>query len=544
MGGSLYDPDRMCYAPGTQHRGLDFRLNKEKVSSTFGDPDDPLGTPNWVISLAEAEADAARAREQYAQMLTDAGVSDAEFRALAAYIRDQAQYGVTPTDGDLENFVLSRRPQMPRHPGIIDPRGHYFPGLQAAAWVTPIVPYVEVLAPLALSIALDFVPYLGPIKIVVESIRGKDTITGDEIPLWARLLGPLGLAASNAGKIVKVVGAAARLARATASAAKLRIGVRLLGPLLAIVAHARVPPAEAVRILDRLAQVDIAAARTAKAEAEVAGGVLAFSRAQATTLRGSSALLRAEQIAEMERTQSRMAAAAEGAVPKAPVKGGAAADEALAAETAAGKQRGRRPARRPGGGRPPLDPTRVFNKTIRAGSAALRRLLKRGLSKKWLTAKLKKLLPYRYQMQVTGKDFEYAIMHADGELIQLDGLADSVSKPGKLDIIEAKFGFVEKIEKSGHIAFGDAKIKQLTRLAQFAEANQDEIGKVIVVVGGLKDAERAGKVAKTADEIVETEKALRNVGEAYLNLREALPAKLRKFVEIVDEASEVLAKGK
>ena len=79
------------------------------------------------------------------------------------------------------------------------------PGLTALAPLTPIAPTLAALAPVVLSIALDFVPYLGPIKIIVESIRGKDTITGDSIPTWARVLGPLGLAASNAGKVGKVL---------------------------------------------------------------------------------------------------------------------------------------------------------------------------------------------------------------------------------------------------------------------------------------------------------------------------------------------------
>jgi hypothetical protein len=50
---------------------------------------------------------------------------------------------------------------------------------------------------------------------------------------------------------------------------------------------------------------------------------------------------------------------------------------------------------------------------------------------------------------------------------------------GQAGRIEAKFGFVEKLEDSGHIAFSNEKIERMTRLAQFARANPKEIGKVI-----------------------------------------------------------------
>ena len=66
------------------------------------------------------------------------------------------------------------------------------------------------------------------------------------------------------------------------------------------------------------------------------------------------------------------------------------------------------------------------------------------------------------------------IQHPDGELLQIDGLANSVSSPGKVDLIEAKFGYVTDIERSKHLVFGDRKIYQMERLANFARVNPDE----------------------------------------------------------------------
>lgn len=520
MGELIYEPDRLCHTPGTERRGIDFGLKKEKVASTFGDRDDPL-TTSWMISLAEAEADAARAREQYAQLLLDSGLSAEEFMALAGYIHDQDRYGITPSEDDLENFILRRRPQTVRHPGVIDPRGRYFPGLQAAAFVTPIVPIVDALAGAALSILLDFVPIIGEIKMVVETAIGRDLVTGDKLALWERLLGPIGHAVGHARKIAKGLAAAAKVMRSVATVTRLRVGVRLLAPLLALVAHMKAPPAEVLRIVDRLAQVDVVALRVAKAEAEAArGGALAMSRAQGAALHDASALLRADEVAQVQRGQTRMAAASDGVGPKPPLKGTEAADDVALPAGAGGKGQGRRPGKSGGrAGRTPPDPTRIYNTYIRKGSAAFQHLLKKGMTRQYLTKKQMRGLPYRYQMHVTKQKFEFVTRHR-GKKLQIDGLADSRTSAGKLDIIEAKGGFVDEVELSGHLVYGDKKIDQMQRLAQFAEDNPDQIDKVIIVVGNLTN----------------DKKALIAVGEAYHNLLRAVkPKRLQDLIEIVDE---------
>src|SRR5262245_3176692 len=40
-----------------------------------------------------------------------------------------------------------------------------------------------------LSMGLDFLPGIGTVKGVIEGITGRDLVTGEELPWWARVLG-------------------------------------------------------------------------------------------------------------------------------------------------------------------------------------------------------------------------------------------------------------------------------------------------------------------------------------------------------------------
>jgi Pre-toxin TG len=66
------------------------------------------------------------------------------------------------------------------------------PTFRASGVVEPIYDFLNAAAPYV-SFALDFVPFVGQVKGIAEAVIGRDLITGDEIPNWARgLSGALG----------------------------------------------------------------------------------------------------------------------------------------------------------------------------------------------------------------------------------------------------------------------------------------------------------------------------------------------------------------
>jgi hypothetical protein len=71
----------------------------------------------------------------------------------------------------------------------------------------------------AFSLFLDFFPVIGTIKGAIEAITGRDLITGDELPNWARALGAAAAAIPAARAGWKLVGLGVKVARRAATVA-------------------------------------------------------------------------------------------------------------------------------------------------------------------------------------------------------------------------------------------------------------------------------------------------------------------------------------
>jgi len=295
------EEDRMCYVPGKEPRRVD--------PLTFFQPSQFASLPKSeriVPPLDAVSAEIAQYEQLFSQVLEDSGMSREEFDLLVGYIRDQQAVGYTPSGTDLEAFVLSHRPQKPRFPGTVDVRQYSLWGLR------PLAPLTHPVVVAVVSIAVDFVPILGQIKMVYESVSGRDVITGDALPMWMRILGPLGATIGKAGKAAKAIHAVGKVAHGAA-----RIAIGRIGPIAIVVALANKPPAVALRMIDKIASMDTIAVKAARAEAEaVQGAVLPITKSQSKVLKQVSEILSPDEIASIERAAA--AKAAKPAVVKPP----------------------------------------------------------------------------------------------------------------------------------------------------------------------------------------------------------------------------------
>jgi Pre-toxin TG len=483
--GDLYDTSRMCSAPGTENRGLDLLRLKPATPQNFT----PLtagmvnNIENFLPTQAQIQAELEKSQKEFEALLEDSGITAKEFYGVVGYIRDSRQYGYNPNAQDLENFILSMRPSQPRFPGVVDHRLYHIWGLQGLAFFTnPIVIAV-------IGIAVDFVPILGEIKMIYETISGKDAITGDSIPTWARVLGPLGF-----------------------------------GPIAVFVAVADRAPAEALRMLNNLASMEQTTLKVALAEAEaVKSGALKIGKAQRKALQDVGSLLSAPEVAKIEKQAAKKAAQTLDNGLGGPSKKLPDMPDALPIGETKRTRAPRRPKKTPKP-TPGLKPPREFYKIIKLGYSAYRRLIKRGLQVIPLSDYFKKQDFGIYQIkQAGGRVTEFLGELKDGRKVQIDNLADSTTEAGKLDVIEMKFGNpyidINTIERSGHLRFANSKADQVTRLAKFAAENSGEIGRVKILASNA------------------------TVAEIYLNiLHQHVPANLRKYVDVLDEELNIFTK--
>jgi hypothetical protein len=311
-----------------------------------------------VPSRQQIQAELAGFQSAYKKMLADSGVSEQEFAVLVQYIRETEELNrelkrrnrppIKLTETDLEQRILATRPQAPRFPGTVDTRGYnigLFPRSEIAAEfaVTGVAKFVELLLThpdLLFSLFLDFLPVIGTIKAGIEGITGKDLITGDELPAWARILG-IALAAipgARAGWKLAKFGLAA--ARDVASVAR-----KALAPIAIVVAIAHKTPEEALRLLKTVAELDEAAIKAAKAETAAAGsGSLRVTQLQARAAEDLSKLLSASEISELERAAAQKSATAAGrGVPPEPAQPLPEMPEGLPVGESKGRSAGRRP---------------------------------------------------------------------------------------------------------------------------------------------------------------------------------------------------------
>jgi hypothetical protein len=305
------------------------------------------------------ETDLARFNAEYKQMLADARMTEQEFGILVGYIRETEELNrelkrqnkppITLSETDLEQRILATRPQSPRFPGTLDPKSYtigLIPRTELAAeyigrGLTEFIWYLLTHPDVAFSLFLDFLPVIGTIKGGIEAITGRDLITGDELPTWARALGAAAAAIPAARAGWKLAGLGVKVARRTAAVAS-----KALAPIAIVVALGHTSPAEALRLLKHTAELDETAVKLAYKEAVAAGkGALPATKVQQKIAQDLSKLLPARDVAELERAAASKAAKPVPDVPAPPAKKIPEAPEGLPA----GERRGGRAGRRPKG---------------------------------------------------------------------------------------------------------------------------------------------------------------------------------------------------
>jgi hypothetical protein len=255
----------------------------------------------------KAQADLIQSYAEYKIMLAEAGITEQEFEILVQYIRETSQVNkelkrhnkpeIHPSEMDLEQRILAARPQTPRFPGTLDTRGYnigIIPRTELAGEYigTGVINFTEALIEYfwehpdaALSLVLDFLPVIGELKAGIEAIYGRDLITGEEIPTWARALGATIAVIPAAKGIMKLTSLGGKLVRRAGSM------VRKLAPIAVVAALSYKAPAEAIRLMKNVAELDEAAMKLAKIEADAAKGVLHATELQEKATQEVSKLL-------------------------------------------------------------------------------------------------------------------------------------------------------------------------------------------------------------------------------------------------------------
>jgi len=293
----------------------------------------------------KAQADLIQSYAEYKTMLAEAGITEQEFEILVQYIRETSQVNkelkrhnkpeIRLGEMDLEQRILAARPQTPRFPGTLDTRGYNIgitPRTELAGEYigTGVINFTEALVEYfwehpgaELSLVLDFLPVIGELKAGIEAIYGRDLITGEEIPTWARALGATIAVIPAAKGIMKLTSLGGKLARRAGSM------VRKLAPIAVVAALSYKAPAEAIRLMKNVAELDEAAMKLAKIEADAAKGVLHATELQEKATQEVSKLLTAQEAAELDRRAVRESATPRPDVPAPPAKKLPDAPEAL-----------------------------------------------------------------------------------------------------------------------------------------------------------------------------------------------------------------------
>ncbi|WP_457584821.1 pre-toxin TG domain-containing protein [Ensifer canadensis] len=361
----------------------------------------------------------------------------------------------------------------------------------------------------ALSLALDFMPVIGNIKGLIEAYTGRDLITGDKIPDWARCLNVALAVLPGAGAAWKAIRAGLKAAQRGSKAA-----VKAILPLAMVVAVGRATPAESIQIIKNVASLNETALRTAAKEAEkVGGGVLSASKAQDEAVRELGRVLSADQVADIEKAISQKAAKAPTA--QAPSTARAATGPALpepkpqvpgmpgavpgAGAGGSGGGAGRRPKAKPKG--------RIGPKAL---SAAEKTKAYRDVG--FQRSKMGPNDQYkpwgRYQVTKTGKNYEQSAKLKDGREVRIDDLEINKAAPETLNLVDYKHSkevteiadilkksknkydddFFKELEKSGHWRGFADKIDQFLRQAQLVLENSKSLGQIIIRCSDSKTA--------------------------------------------------------
>lgn len=512
--------DRMCYMPGSGASELDRFLQAAPEAFRLQQKESLLP------SVQAIQAERLRLEAEFKQLLSDSGMNEQEFNVVVGYIREQQVSGYKVNERDIEDRVRALHPPKQKFPGTIDPRGYNI-GLMPRTAIAAEFFYtafrecvkaeniIECFGE-AFSLFLDFVPFVGTAKGLIEAATGRDLITGKEIPAWARVLSA-GLAAipgaRGAWKLTRLgVNAAQKGAKAAAKA---------LAPIALVVALANKTPVDTLQYFKAVAELNETALKVALNETKIAGrGALQITKAQSKAVQDLSRLLSPDDIADIA---SKKAAKPTNIGKPAPTDAGNklpdSPDALPVGDAGRGKRSGRKPKSQPKSKpQPKKSPPQEL-------TPAYKRLEKKIKNKKDLSEYAKAQPSGEYQMKITGVPYEYVGKLDGGGTVAMDGLQKSGVDPKKLDVVDAKWGGFNKQIKpkygdeldandlnallsSGHVLGYHEKIDHLRRLATFALENSKEIGRV--------------KILCNND----------TVAYIYLMVKGALPDKLGKMIDI------------
>jgi hypothetical protein len=498
---------RLCHAPGVSPP----LSESERFTQAIGDVNDAQRSERLralLPSAQEVEAERRSHEAEFEKLLLDAGLTEAEFWVVVEYAGEQFGSGVQVSEQMLEDRIRALRPAPLRFPGTVEVR-RYNVGLAPRTEITAeffLSAAGECLKPenfkdcfgQVLSLALDFVPVIGNIKGLIEAYTGRDLITGDEIPDWARYLNVALAVLPGAGAAWKAIRAGLGAARRGSAAA-----AKALLPIAMTMAVARTAPAETIQLIKNVAALDGNALRAAAKEAENAGGaVLAASKAQDAAVRQLSRVLPAGQVADLQKAVAHKAPKAvappaparpsmpftrgvPGAVPGAVTGGGDGGGPAKRRKAA------RRPARRPKARVGPKGLSAAEKTKAYRDVGFARREMPRGDQYK----------PWgRYQVKKSGKKYEQSANLKDGREVRIDDLEVDKAAPEALNLVDYKHSkevsevrdilrkskgkyddvFFRELEKSGHWRGFADKIDQFLRQAQLILENPKSLGRIVI----------------------------------------------------------------
>jgi Pre-toxin TG len=278
---------------------------------------EPYVDPRIILSSSDkTKTERLLDEAEFSYFLSQTGITEQEYSTVVAYVHErlmddaQANRKVSISASDIEQRILATRAVVARHPESIDIRGYtigVFSKATAVVEWTGVLTLGEVVVFLVthprftLSLILDFIPVIGDIKGMAEAIIGRDLITFEKLPNWAR---GLSFAASIAGfaKICwKLVKAGIR--------AGAKIAAKALAPIVIFAAITNKTPAASMRFMREAAAIDesvlVAASKRAP---DIERGAVAITKVEAEAMQQMTRLLSPEEIAKVEKAVAREAA--------------------------------------------------------------------------------------------------------------------------------------------------------------------------------------------------------------------------------------------
>lgn len=259
---------------------------------------------------------------------------------------------------------------------------------------------------IAVSLLLDFLPVIGDIKGILEGIRGRDSVTGEQLENWQRVLGAIPII-GRLGDLAKIADLAVDAAKVASEAADIAKAAAVVGDT----SRAAEAAATAAKAADQAA--DAARAISNAGDTAKAGDA---ARAAGSASDAARAADRAADAARRAGVAEDTVKAAESAKNAARRASGDAAD--LARQRSSGTRPTKPPGEPPGGERTTINPnaSRDVQRTLRRENESADLLAQKGYD----VEQNPPTLP-------NGKNPDYRI---DGKTF--DNLAPSTSNPDQI----------------------------------------------------------------------------------------------------------------